>query len=87
MLYHGPSQLGKSLAITSALQGRHGVLYVNLRNASSDAVATKVATGLNYLGGLGGPGGMRLKIVLVSMVSLTKIGIYMLILFFGLNFW
>jgi hypothetical protein len=47
VVYHGPSELGKSTAIVhhKSIDGRRGVLYLSLRGAQ-DTIATRLAASL-----------------------------------------
>jgi hypothetical protein len=47
VVYHGPSELGKSTAIVhhKSIDGRRGVLYLSLRGAQN-TIATRLAASL-----------------------------------------
>ena len=50
VVYWGPSELGKSIAVTHHpdLQGRQGVIYLSLQEATSEAVLTRLTNALTF---------------------------------------
>jgi hypothetical protein len=54
VVYYGPSELGKSIAVAHhpALQGRQGVVYLRMQEATSDLVVKRLLTSLRYSGDL-----------------------------------
>lgn len=48
-LYHGPSELGKSMAVAHALSGRDGVVHLVLRE-KTEQVLSILATALGSTG-------------------------------------
>jgi hypothetical protein len=49
-IYYGPSELGKSVAVTHALSGKMGVIYVRLRQLQPDRVASRFASAVGLYG-------------------------------------